>query len=162
MKNVKIEIKWALIFVVMTLLWMVLEKLAGLHDTCIDKHAIYTNFIAIPAILIYVLALFDKKKNCYSGTMTYMQGFFSGLIITAIVTVISPLTQYITSTYITTTYFANVIKYSVESGNLTQQAAEEYFNLKSFVIQGLIGTPIMGVITTAVVAFFTKSRKSES
>ena len=31
MKNIKIEFKWAIIFTIMTLLWMVLEKLCGLH-----------------------------------------------------------------------------------------------------------------------------------
>jgi hypothetical protein len=113
MKKIKIEIKWAIIFVVMTLIWMVLEKLVGLHDEHIDKHPIYTNFIAIPAIAIYVFALLDKRKNFYKGAMTYKQGFITGLIITAIVTVLSPLTQYITSTIITPEYFPNMINYSV-------------------------------------------------
>ena len=46
MKNIKIEIKWAIIFAVMGLVWMFIEKLVGLHNEHIDKHAIYTNFIA--------------------------------------------------------------------------------------------------------------------
>lgn len=91
-KNYRIEIKWAFIFIGMTLLWMVLERLLGLHSTHIDKHPIFTNFIAIPAIAIFVFALRDKRKSFYGGTMTYMQGFISGLIITLIVSVMSPLT----------------------------------------------------------------------
>ncbi|MDY0089018.1 MAG: hypothetical protein RBR78_01495 [Flavobacteriaceae bacterium] len=67
MKNLKIEIKWAVIFSLMMLLWMLLEKLTGLHSTHIDKHAYISNLFAIPAILIYVLALKDKKKNFYNG-----------------------------------------------------------------------------------------------
>jgi hypothetical protein len=158
MLNLKIELKWATIFVGMSLLWMILEKLLGLHDKYIDKHAIFTNFIAIPAILIYVLALLDKRKNDYNGRMTYKQGVICGLIITAMVTVVSPITQYITTNIITPEYFPNVIKYSVNSGKLTQQDAENYFNLKSYIIQGLIGAPIMGIITTLIVAFFTKKK----
>jgi len=88
----------------MTLIWMLLEKLAGLHDEHIDKHPIYTNFIAIPAIAIYVFSLLDKRKKFYKGAMTYKQGFISGLVITAIVTVLSPLSQYITPTIITPEY----------------------------------------------------------
>jgi len=160
MKKIKIEIKWAIIFVVMTLIWMILEKLAGLHDEHIDKHPIYTNFIAIPAIAIYVFALLDKRKNFYKGEMTYKQGFITGLIITAIVTLLSPLTQYITSTIITPEYFPNMISYSVETGKLTQEAAEEYFNLKNYLLEVIIGTPIMGILTTAIVAIFTRKKSA--
>src|SRR5680860_277861 len=161
MKKIKIEIKCAIIFVVMTLIWMFLEKLAGLHDEHIDKHPIYTNFIAIPAIAIYVFALLDKRKNFYKGAMTYKQGFISGLIITAIVTVLSPLTQYITSTIITPEYFPNMIRYSVETGKMTQQAAEDYFNLKNYLVEIVIGTQVIGVMTTAIVAIFTRKKSTD-
>lgn len=161
MNKIKIEIKWAIIFVVMTLIWMILEKLAGLHDEHIDKHPIFTNFIAIPAIAIYVFALLDKRKNFYKGAITYKQGFITGLIITAIVTVLSPLTQYITSTIITPEYFPNMISYSVETGKLTQEAAEEYFNLKNYLLEVIIGTPIMGILTTAIVAIFTRKKSAD-
>jgi hypothetical protein len=158
MKNIKIEIKWAIIFAIMTLLWMVLEKAVGLHDAHIDKHVIYTNFIAIPAIAVYVFGLLDKRKNFYHGKMTYLQGFISGMIITAFVTVLSPLTQYITSTFITPDYFQNAIAYGVSSGKTTQEAAEAYFNLENYIIQGLIGAPIMGLLTTAIVSIFTQKK----
>lgn len=160
MKKIKIEIKWAIIFVVMTLIWMFLEKWAGLHDEHIDKHPIYTNFIAIPAIAIYIFALLDKRKNFYKGAMTYKQGFITGLIITAIVTVLSPLTQYITSTIITPEYFPNMIRYSIETGKMTQEAAEEYFNLKNYLLEVVIGTPVMGIVTTAIVAIFTRKKSA--
>jgi len=139
---------------------MLTERLTGLHSTHIDQHPIYTNFIAIPAIAVYVFALLDKRKNFYDGTMTYMQGFISGLMITAFVTLISPITQYITSTIITPEYFPNVIKYAVSQGKMTQEAAESYYNMKSYIIQALIGTPVMGLITTAIVAIFTRRNQS--
>lgn len=152
----KTEIKWALLFIVAALAWMFVEKAAGLHDTHIDKHAIYTNLFAIPAIAIFILALREKRDDDYGGVMTYKQGFISGLIITLIVTVLSPVTQVITSTVITPDYFANVIEYAVEQGELTREAAESYFNMKSYIVQGLIGAPVMGILTTAIVAFFVK------
>lgn len=156
MKNIKTEIKWGLLFVAMQLLWMTMEKLTGLHDEHIDQHMIYTNFVAIPSILIYVLALLDKRKKDYGGFMTYKQGFISGLIITAIVTLLSPLTQFLTSEVISPDYFANATEYAVSEGKMTREAAEEYFNLKSYLIQVIIGTPVMGIITTAIVAIFTR------
>lgn len=158
MKNIAIEIKWGVLFIVMGLLWMVLERLVGLHDIHIDKHAVYTNIIAIPAIALYVFALRDKRKNFYQGTMSYKQGFVSGLIITGVVTLLSPLSQFITSTIITPDYFTNAIQYSVSAGLLTQESAEKYFNMTSYIVQATIGAPIMGIITTAVVAFITRTK----
>ena len=156
MSKYKIEIKWAIIFSVMLLVWMFLERLAGLHGEHIDKHPIYTNFGALPAVAIFVFALIDKRKNYYQGAMTYKQGFVTGLIITLIVTVLSPLIQYLTPTIISPDYFANVIKYSVSEGKMTQEEAENYFNLKNYIVQGLVGSPIMGLLTSAIVAIFTR------
>jgi len=158
MSKYKIEIKWALIFVAMMLAWMGLEKLAGFHDTHIDKHAIVTNFIAIPAITIYVLALLDKRNSFYNGYMNYKQGFISGLIITLIVTLFTPLIQYVTSIIITPDYFPNMIEYSVREGLMQRGDAENFFNLKSYMIQASFGAPVMGLVTTAVVAVFTKKK----
>jgi len=158
MNKYKVELKWAFIFIGMMLTWMVLERLAGLHGPNIDKHPIFTNLIAIPAIAIYVLALIDKRKTDYGGTMTYRQGFIAGIIITAIVTLFSPLVQIILSTVISPDYFANMIEYSVQEGKMTQQEAEEFFNLQSYLVQVIIGTPIMGLITTAIVALFTRKK----
>lgn len=158
MKNLRIEIKWAIIFTLSMLVWMFFEKTMGWHDEKIADHATYTNFFAIPAILVYVFALLDKKKNFYSGVMSYKQGVISGLIITAFVTVLSPLAQYITSTVITPDYFPNVIEYAVSSGKMTQADAEAYFNINSYMIQSVIGALVMGLVTSLIVAIFVKSK----
>lgn len=160
MQNIKIEIKWAVLFILMTLIWMLLEKLFGLHSTHIDKHAFVTNLIAIPAVAIYLFALLEKRNRFYKGVMTYKQGFISGLIITVIITIFSPLTQFITSNLITPEYFPNVINYAVAQGEMTQADAEKYFNLENYIIQGLIGAFAMGILTAAIIAFFVKTKKS--
>lgn len=162
MKTRTIEIKWAIIFSIVGLLWMLLEKLTGLHSTHIDKHMYLTNLFAIPAIIMMVLALKDKKRNFYKGQMSYKQGFVSGLIISVFIALLSPLTQWITSTIITPEFFPNVIAYSVETGYHKSVAeAEAYFNLKNYIIQSSVGALIMGIITTAVIMVFlqTKSKK---
>ena len=159
MGKIKLEIKWAFIFIATTLVWMVLEKLVGLHDTHIDKHMYMTNLFAIPAILIFVLALRAKKKKDYNGQMSYKQGFLAGLIITVIVTSFSPLTQWIISTIITPEYFPNVIAYSLETGfHNSLEEAEAYFNLNSYMVQSTIWAFVMGVVTTAIVAIFVKTK----
>lgn len=163
MDKFKIEIKWALIFIGAMLLWMVLERAVGLHDEHIDKQQYLTTLFAIPAILIYVLALKDKRKNYYEGEMTYGQGFLSGLVITVIVALFSAPAQWIISTLITPNYFNNVIEYSVETGYYeTREAAKANFNLSNYMLQSVIGALIIGVLTSAVVAIFTRRQATDS
>ncbi|NLO51749.1 MAG: DUF4199 domain-containing protein [Bacteroidales bacterium] len=161
MKKFIIEIKWALIFVAMMLLWMLLERLFGLHDRYIEYHPLVTNFVAIPAILIYVLALLDKRHNYYHGQMSYLQGFVSGVIITVIVTILSPLTQIITSLIITPDYFRNVIEYTISTGAMSRVEAEEYFTLNNYLVQTILFTPAMGIFTSSIVAIFTRRTNAD-
>jgi hypothetical protein len=157
MKNYKTEVKWAFIFIASLLLWMVIEKLVGLHDKHIDKHFYLTNLFAIVAIALYVFALLDKRKKFFGGVMNYKQGFLAGLVMTIIITILTPLSQWVISYVITPDYFQNVIQYAVESGyHESTAAAEAQFNFKSYVIQGTIWTLGMGVVTSAIVAIFTR------
>ena len=161
MKNIKIEIKWAIIFSIVGLLWMVLEKIFGLHSTYIDYHLYLTNLFAIPAIIVVVMALKDKKKNFYNAQMTYKQGLISGIILSIIIALISPLTQWITSYVITPEYFPNVIKRSVEIGYFkTTEEAQANFNYKNYAIQGMVGAFVMGVVTTAIAMIFIRTKNS--
>ena len=155
MKEYSLEIKWGLIFSIMMLLWMFIERSVGLHDDLIAHHATYTNLIAIPAIAIYVFALLEKRRVYYQGKMTYWQGFKTGLLITLVVTILTPLTQWITLSFITPQYFENVIAYAVENDKMTLQEAKDYFNFKSYMIQSVLGAPIMGIVTSGIVAAFT-------
>jgi hypothetical protein len=159
MKNFRIEIKWAIIFSIVGLLWMVLEKVSGLHGKYIDYHLYLTNLFAIPAIIVMVMALKDKKKNFYSGQMNYKYGLISGLVLSIFIALLSPLTQWITSFVITPEYFPNVIKRSVELGYFKSTAeAEANFNYQNYAIQGAIGALTMGIVTTAIAMIFLRTK----
>jgi hypothetical protein len=160
--NIKIEIKWAIIFSLIGLLWMVLEKLSGLHGKYIDYHLYLTNLFAIPAIIVMVMALKDKKKNFYDGQINYKQGLVSGIVLSVIIALISPLTQWITSYVITPEYFPNVIKRSVEIGYFkTTAEAEANFNYSNYAIQGAIGALVMGIVTTAIAMIFIRTKTNK-
>ena len=160
MNKFSIEIKWALIFSAVTLLWMTGEKLVGLHDKYIDYHLYLTNLFAIPAIIMMVMALKEKKKKVYAGDMSYGQGLISGIIISALIAMLAPLTQWITSYVITPGYFPHVIKRSVELGyyKTTEEAAAN-FNYTNYAIQSTIGALIMGILTTAIAMLFIRRKK---
>lgn len=160
MKNIKVELKWAIIFSIVGLLWMVLEKLAGLHDKYIDYHLYLTNLFAIPAIWMMVLELKEKKQKIYSGIMTYQQGLISGIILSAFIALLSPFTQWITTYVITPEYFPNVIKRSVEIGYYsTTEEAQANFNYKNYATQGAVFAFIIGVVTTSIAMIFIRTKK---
>ena len=160
MKSLRVEIKWAFLFSIVVLLWMVLERVVGLHDKYIDYHLYLTNLFAIPAIVMMVLELKEKKRKDYGGRMTYVQGLISGTILSVFIALLSPVTQWITSYVITPHYFSNVINRSVELGHYkTTAEAQEHFNFANYVQQGMIGAFVMGVLTTAIVMIFLKSKK---
>jgi hypothetical protein len=158
MKKRLIEIKWGLIFVIMMLIWMYFEKMMGWHDEKIADHATYTNFVAIPAILVYVFALLEKRKKHYNNVMSWKQGFVSGMIITAVVVILTPFSQMVTHDLISPEYFENVSAYAVNQGQMTQQEANAYFNLKSYMWQSAVFALVIGAVTSALVAVFVRRK----
>lgn len=156
MGKYKTEIKWGIIFVLATLIWNFLEKSLGFHGENIAQHPVVTNFFMIPAILIYVLGIREKREKDLGGTMTFKEGFIAGMIITLVVTVFTPLTQYLASTVISPDYFQNAIDYSVSSGESTLEEAQAFFNLQSYMIISIIFAPVVGTLTSLAVAYFMK------
>lgn len=158
MKKRSIEIKWAIIFTLMTLFWMLGEKLAGLYSHNIAMHDSVTNFIFIPSILIYLLALREKKKKDYNGRMSYAQILISGIILSLMISLLSPLAQYITTTFIGPEYFGNAIQYAVATHQASLAEAKEYFTLETYIFQGLFWGPIMGFLITSLIGLVLKPR----
>ncbi|WP_127844665.1 DUF4199 domain-containing protein [Psychroflexus aestuariivivens] len=158
MKSYKIELKWALIYVVMSLVWMAMELVFGLHDAHIDQHYVYTNLIAIPSFIIYFFALKDKRENFFNGKISYAQCFKSGLIISLIVTALTPLSLYISVNYITPEYFKNAINFAVENEEMSRNDANDYFSYNNYLLTSLLTAPIFGVMTTLIVGLFVKKK----
>ncbi|WP_439184423.1 DUF4199 domain-containing protein [Carboxylicivirga taeanensis] len=156
MRKITLELKWGLLFFAAIVGWTIFEKAIGLHSERIDRHHILTNFFVIPAIIIYVLALLDKRRSL-GGKMSWSQGFLSGLIIAVIVSLLSPMGQFLIHQYISPEYFTNIIEYSVGQGQEREQV-EAFFNLNTYIKQSMVGAVMMGAITSAVVAFFTKKK----
>jgi len=154
----RIEIKWGIYFVIMGLVWVLLERVVGLHDEHIDKHMTYTNLIAIPAIAMYMMALIEKRRVDYGGVMTFKQGFVSGLVVTLVVTLLSPISQLITSLLISPNFFENAKGAAVAQGYMTAEAAEVYFKLENYIVQGIMFAPLMGIVTSLIVAAAARKR----
>ena len=152
-----IEVKWALIFTVFSIFWVLGEKFLGLHDNLINKHVYLTQLFVIPVIGIYFFALLDKRKRDFGNNMSYKQGLITGIYITAYVTMVSPFIQYITLEVISPDYLRHAISYNVSTGLLSQHEAEQYFNLKNYIIQSMTGVAVVGNTISIVAALFVKT-----
>jgi len=156
MKNIKIEVKWAIIFTIIVLVWMLLEKTLGWHDEKIADHYWLTLLFLPFAILMYVLAMREKRRRFFGGKLSWRQGFFTGLKMAFFVALLSPLAQYITHNYITPEYFKTVIEYSVTNELMTLEKANEEFNINNYLMQSAIGSLGGGLVTSALVALFIR------
>ena len=158
MHKIRLEIKWAFIFLLASLVWIFIERISGLHSTYIHLHYIYTNVFVLIALSVYSLALGEIKKKKYDGSISFKEVIISGLLMTAVITFFAPVNQLLIAYLVSPNYFQNIINYTVSSGNMTQIEAESYFSLSSYIVQVLIGSPILGTLTTVLVGFFIKNK----
>lgn len=160
MNKYRIELKWALIFAIMTLLWAVIEKAAGFHDERIADRPVFGVFILVPATVIYYFALNEKKNKYYGGGITYRQGILSGILLSLFIGVISILTSIINLKIISPDFLSNTIHHAISSGSLTAEQASRQFNTPAFITTGAIAAVVTGAVISAVVSLFiTRNRQ---
>ena len=159
LQNLKLEIQWAAIFSISSLLWFIIEKLSGLHDKQVDQQMTIAYFFSIPAILIYYFAIKNKKKTVFKGTMTWRQGVVSGVFISAFVAVFSIVVNYICFEFISPNYFTNISNHFVAIKSMSVSDAQSYFTLENYIIEGVFGALSTGVVTSAIVAFFLQTKE---
>ncbi|MCC5916186.1 MAG: DUF4199 domain-containing protein [Cryomorphaceae bacterium] len=160
-KNRGIELKWALIFIAMTMLWAALENALGFYDSRIEKYKLFSAFISFPSVLIYYFGILEKRKKFFNNEMSFKQGFRAGVFMTLFIAVLSPVAQYFVSSYIGSQFFENAIAYEVQSGNMTISEAHDFYNLESFMWHSGVGAAFLGLFTSLVVAHLTKRPSSK-
>lgn len=161
-RHFKIELKWAIIFTVMTLAWMLLERTLGWHsEEGIKDHWWLTLFFFPFAIIMYVLAMRETRRRVFKHVISWKQCFLSGLLMAFFVALLSPIAQYITHNYITPEYFETVKTYSVTNDLMKIEEANDYFNIGNYIWQAAIGSFVGGAITAAIVAIFLKKNNLE-
>lgn len=160
----RIEIKYAIGIAAFSLLWLVLEMSVGLHDTLIRYHP-YVTWIGMTIPVIGIRLALDEKRETVDYVMPFMAGLKSGLIITAIMAVLSVPTQYVFHEFINPDFFTNAIeaavRYYMSEGKdeaTARAMAESTFNLNSYMLQSFLGTLIFGIVISAVMAYFMRTK----
>lgn len=159
MKAKNIELKWAITYSAMFLLWTAIEKAAGLHDAKLPQHQLVNSLILIPSFIIYAIALVDKKRNYYFGIISFKQSFKGGLILSLLIVLLSPVYQYISFYIISPSYFENLITYTVDAGILTRVQAIEQFSIKTYLFTSAIAGMITGAVFSIIISFFIKTKR---
>jgi hypothetical protein len=79
-------------------------------------------------------------------------------MLTVFVVILSPLNQLLTLKIISPDYFANLIEYTVAQGALTPEQARQQFSIGNYVATGLIAGALTGILFSAILAAFMRSR----
>ena len=157
MKKFAIEIKWGIRYAFLWILWLLIEKSSGYYESKISDYALYSMLFTFVTIFVYYVAIKEKKKDFFKDEMSWKQGCVTGIFLTIVMAILTPLCQIIFHKAIAPEFFPNMIEYSVSKGN-SKEVAENYFNLSSFIIQNIFSTLSLGVVISAVVALFLQTK----
>ena len=153
MNKYSVEIKWSLIYGAIYLVWMLLEKTLGFHSTKAIKEPLF-NLLFIPvSVVIYYLALREKKKVVFNNDIEWKQGFASGIVLSFLVTIISTTVVFITFSLISPTFFENAIEVVKD-----KERAQFNFNLPVFVKNNIFDKLSFGVVFSAIISYFIKTK----
>lgn len=162
MKKFAIEIKWAIISIIIFLAWMTLEKELGFHSEKIKWQPLFNLLYIFPTFTLYFLALREKKKKYYNNNINWKQGLISAIVISFIVVLFSPITQFITHEFISPDFLENTINQIVLSKKLTLEEAKEYTTLTSSIWKNISDGLSFGVVIGAIVAYILKTKTTDS
>lgn len=156
MRKIQIEFKWSIIFNIALLCWILLENTLAWHEDGIENFWWLSLIFSPFAILMYLLALRQKRRSVYYGEMTWSQGFRTGVILSFLIALISPLTQYIIHSFFTQEYFNTLLEFSITNNLLTHSKLNAFLNIDNYLWQASLGVLCLGIITSAVTAIFVR------
>lgn len=156
-KTFKIEIKWAIIYSIIYIIWSLFERQMGWHTDKVLFHPVY-NLLFLPlSIFILILALVDKKRNFYKNDISWKQAFISGIVVTVLITSIYPVVLYIVHNYISPEYFEKAIEATVPK-KFTIEEAKAYYNINKFISNSVFDKLSFGIVITACISYFIKTK----
>lgn len=163
MDNLRIEIRYAVLISLLTLLWLSVEFMVGLHDVYITYHA-FTNWLALLIPVVCIRMALSEKADQLDGRLSYKQAFASGFLVAFFAAVLAVPVQIVFHKLINPDYFDTMIKVAVNHAENAKhnamRAREEaalYYNLTSYIIQSGLLMLVFGTIVAAISAWFARN-----
>lgn len=155
----KIEFKWALIFSILSIMWMVLEKILGLHNEYLLYQPYFTSLSLIPLCVIFVLALKERNVKDFEGEVSFRNAFISLFKLSFLITILSPIFYFFIFKYITPNYVKNLIFLSVEKGSYSSSVeAKASINTQMLLVINALKTFGFGLGLSFLISFFVSKK----
>ncbi len=164
MLTMKSEIRSGVAIGVAGFLWLLLEFFLGFHTTRIDYQPFITWLsIVIPIVGIY-WAMKAKRDRYYAGRISFIQALKTGLIITVVMSIVSPLLSFMYVSVINPLYLSTMLAHNrmmldglnispADKDGMLQELIQQFslsaYLLKSILIAAISGT-LLSIITAAV------------
>lgn len=160
MEKIGIELKWAALISFATCVWGYIERQLGFHE---DFSTILISILVYFLITIVGLffAFWDKKKNYYHGKWSFGEAFKFGMFLTGMLTILTPICQYIIYEVISPDYFENLIAYRTLKYPNEAVDYHEIYSMETQVRQAVVNTLSVGVVFSSLFAYLTKSKNYE-
>ncbi len=159
MKKFAIEFKYAVIFSVASLAWFAMEKFLGWHEKDMKDYMLYSTAFSIIALVVYVIALKERKKSL-GNIISWREVMIYGSVLSAMIAILSPIVQFISVRIISPDFLRNSIEVAVAKGT-DRTLAETFYGFNSVALQAFVFSLSMGILTTAIVALFIRTKKEK-
>ena len=164
------EIRSGIAISVAGFLWLLLEFFLGLHTTRIDYQPFFTWLSVIIPITGLYWAIKAKRNRFYGGEITFIQAAKTGLIVTGVSSLTSPLLAWLYVSVVNPFYFSTTITHrkqmieelnlsSLEEKSIKINEAYQYFNVSTYLIQSFLTILIIGIVLTLIIAALIKKNK---
>lgn len=159
MKKFSIEIKWGILLTLLLVACAIVEKEMGLYEKPGFSYFVLSPLAFSPfGIFIYVMFYREKKRDFFLNNMNWRQGFFAGLMLTAIVTALVPLQKNVIHRVIAPELIENTITQMTAGGKRTRTEAEEFASLSSSIYNGMQLVLSSGVVASALLSLLYRTK----
>lgn len=150
-------IRYGFLFALAIFLWAVAETVLGLHDRYIRYHEYLSYFFAVPAVGIMYRGICAGEEGPMRG-MRFRNALLKGLRITAVVTLLCPLTWLAFCKLVNSSFLDNMAQYAIKVKEMPPLLAAERYVLPNFLLISALSTALIATVISLVIAIIMAGR----